>query len=63
MKAHLVEGGRISPGQRKPMIRSASGMQIELLDSGRTAMALAYVDQKLVPQYKAKRATLKSILG
>ena len=34
-------------------------MQIKVVDSGRTGTALAYVDQDMVPQDKAKRATSK----
>ena len=73
-KAHSVEGGTRPPGQRPIQLRKeqnlpgkespsskASEMLIKVVDSGRTGTALAYVDQDMVPQDKAKRATSKRI--
>ena len=46
------------PGKESPSSK-ASEMLIKVVDSGRTGTALAYVDQDMVPQDKAKRATSK----
>ena len=52
-----------NPPGKESLYSEASEMQIKVFISGRTQTALAYVDQEMVPQDMAKRATSKSIFG